>query len=368
MQQDSESNIASDEFSQQAPPSASASASSSAPACNSGDNNGTEQESLLAKRRSIKKLMNDQSLSEKDRRLSIQALMNGSTASSYSNQCSFGSTVTASTSRSSITSMDLGQNSIAASEEEIMSCVHYEAKCNIVAPCCNRVFGCRVCHDEMTPEGHPAMDRFKVREVVCKECHTRQERSNQCIKCKIIFAEYHCNLCNIWMDLTKEPFHCDKCGICRVGGHQNFRHCDECCMCIAIALYDTHSCLKDKYKNSCPVCREDMHTSRLAAQDLPCGHAIHSHCLRNLASFDYRCPICKKSVMDHEMMHDSWERRAQDIAMQPMPDDLKRKVTILCNDCEMRSEDQDWHFLGARCPGCASFNTVVDTASAATNR
>jgi len=295
--------------------------------------------------------------------------MNGSSTSSYNKSCSFGSSSTAATfsasSRStSIASMDLGQSSnichVVPSEEAIMSCVHYEAKCNIVAPCCNRVFGCRVCHDEMTPENHPPMDRYKVREVVCKECNTRQTRSNQCIKCKITFAEYHCNLCNIWMDLAKEPFHCHECGFCRVGGQANFRHCDECCMCIAITLYETHSCLKDKYKNSCPVCREDMHTSRLAAQDLPCGHAIHSHCLRNLASFDYRCPICKKSVMDQATMHESWERRAQDIAMQPMPDDLKRKVTILCNDCERRSEDQDWHFLGARCPGCASFNTVVE--------
>ena len=197
--------------------------------------------------------------------------------------------------------------------------------------------------------------------------HSISSFSNQCIKCKITLSEYHCNLCNIWMDLSKQPFHCDKCGICRVGGSDNFKHCDTCGMCISNALYENHNCLKDKYRNNCPICHEDMHTSRLAAQDLPCGHVMHVHCLRSLAGFDYRCPICKKSVMTYEDMHETWERRAIDIAQQPMPNDLKKKVTILCNDCEIRSEDQDWHFLGMRCPGCKSFNTVVDAAANTTS-
>ena len=46
--------------------------------------------------------------------------------------------------------------------------------------------------------------------------------------------------------------------------------------------------MKDKYRNNCPVCREDMFSSRQSPQDLPCGHAIHAHCFRNLAGFDYR--------------------------------------------------------------------------------
>ena len=163
------------------------------------DSDGKERDDLVAKRRSIKKLMRDASLSEKDRRLKIQALMDGSSNSSSSSLTTaslstLGSnpgSVTGSfqlsgtmnsmgSSARSVLSLDLGHNSlsnISASEEAIMSCVHYEAKCNIVAPCCNRVFGCRVCHDEMTPQDHPAMDRFQVREVVCKECHTRQDRS-----------------------------------------------------------------------------------------------------------------------------------------------------------------------------------------------
>jgi RING finger and CHY zinc finger domain-containing protein 1 len=131
-------------------------------------------------------------------------------------------------------------------------------------------------------------------------------------------------------------------------------------MCIAASVYQTHFCLKAKYKNNCPVCHDDMFSSRQAPQDLPCGHAIHAHCFRKLAGFDYRCPICKKTVVSQQSMSAAWEARARDIADHPMPPDLQRVVDIICNDCENRSSQQQWHFLGIQCPRCSSFNTVVE--------
>lgn len=162
------------------------------------------------------------------------------------------------------------------------------------------------------------------------------------------------------MSLSKKPFHCELCGFCRVGGQSNFRHCEKCCMCISINVYNDHNCLKDKYKNNCPVCREDMFSSRQSPQDLPCGHAIHAHCFRKLAGFDYRCPICKKTAVSQESMAAAWSARARDIAMQPMPEDLIRIVSIMCNDCEKKSDNLSWHFLGVQCPKCDSFNTALD--------
>ena len=114
------------------------------------------------------------------------------------------------------------------------------------------------------------------------------------------------------------------------------------------------------FRNNCPVCREDMFSSRQSPQDLPCGHAIHAHCFRKLAGFDYRCPICKKTVVSQQSMAAAWATRARDIEMQPMPSDLARVVNIQCNDCETRSENRNWHFLGVQCPHCTSFNTVVE--------
>jgi RING finger/CHY zinc finger protein 1 len=159
---------------------------------------------------------------------------------------------------------------------------------------------------------------------------------------------------------SKKPFHCVQCGFCRVGGVEAFRHCQQCCMCISVSVFDTHQCFKDKYKNNCPVCREDMFSSRQSPQDLPCGHAIHAHCFRKLAGFDYRCPICKKTVVSQQSMAAAWEARARDIAEHPMPADLQRIVDIMCNDCEAKSPRRQWHFLGIQCPDCNSFNTVVE--------
>lgn len=88
-------------------------------------------------------------------------------------------------------------------------CSHYERNCTIIAPCCGAAFGCRICHDDcpvlppkinnggkryhrsaslpssftdMGPkedpvdpnETHHNIDRFAIREVICRECFTRQ--------------------------------------------------------------------------------------------------------------------------------------------------------------------------------------------------
>mmetsp|Transcript_12071 Transcript_12071/g.18524 ORF Transcript_12071/g.18524 Transcript_12071/m.18524 type:complete len:388 (+) Transcript_12071:186-1349(+) len=293
-----------------------------------------EEDAAVAKRRAIQSILRDTSLSEEERRQRIQSLMSG------------GRTAPA------------PAPAVPAGVMEEESCVHYERNCSIVAPCCGRVYGCRVCHDELS--GHAPLNRFEIREVVCRQCQTRQPASNNCISCGIQFGEYHCGICNLWMARSKKPFHCMECGFCRVGGVESFRHCTECCMCISVNVFNTHNCFKDKYKNNCPVCREDMFSSRQSPQDLPCGHAIHAHCFRKLAGFDYRCPICKKTVVSQQSMAAAWEARARDIAEQPMPADLQRVVDIMCNDCETKSHQRQWHFLGVQCPSCNSFNTVVE--------
>jgi len=342
-----------------------------------------EEDAAIARRRAIQNIMRDTSLSEQEKRMRIQGLMSGNRLE-----------------------VAPPPAPVIAAPEANAACVHYERNCNIVAPCCKRIFGCRICHDELTESGHPPMNRFLIREVVCKNCNTQQQASNQCINCQTVFGEYHCSICNLWMSMVrvmavlrmlqiigfricanlmrallrfatffadvltdsvsinqlqaKKPFHCDQCGFCRVGGVESFRHCNECCMCIAVTVFETHQCFKDKYKNNCPVCREDMFSSRQSPQDLPCGHAIHAHCFRKLAGFDYRCPICKKTVVSQQSMAAAWEARARDIAEHPMPADLQRIVDIMCNDCESKSTHRQWHFLGIQCPRCSSFNTVVE--------
>lgn len=216
-------------------------------------------------------------------------------------------------------------------------------------------------HEEET---HHNIDRFAIKEVICRKCYTRQSsKSNKCVKCNIQFGEYHCNICNLWMSAEEEPYHCADCGFCRVGGRENFRHCQDCGMCIDALLFDDHNCKTGKYMSNCPVCQEDLFSSRFASHEMPCGHAIHWHCFRELTSFDTRCPVCKKTAETREQMAPTWSAMAMGIALQPVPPDLARVVTILCNDCEEHDVDRRWHFLGVQCLKCSSFNTTVESTT-----
>jgi hypothetical protein len=85
-------------------------------------------------------------------------------------------------------------------------CSHYERQCTIISPCCGMTFGCRICHDDcpsLPPkinnggrkfhrsaslpssftsmdephpqeDAHHEIDRFSIREIICRECFTRQ--------------------------------------------------------------------------------------------------------------------------------------------------------------------------------------------------
>lgn len=102
-------------------------------------------------------------------------------------------------------------------EQSRPNCEHYDRNCTLIAPCCGLAFGCRICHDECPAlpkplalrqgmddnmlverledmqskqkmerrrsmpidleeddENHHGIDRFAVREVICRSCYTRQ--------------------------------------------------------------------------------------------------------------------------------------------------------------------------------------------------
>ena len=114
-----------------------------------------EEDAAVARRRAIQAIMRDNSISDQEKRMRIQNLMSG------------GRTEVAPPAASVLPTPEGGNS----------ACVHYERNCNVIAPCCGRAFGCRICHDELSPPGHPPMNRFMVREVVCKLCNTRQAAS-----------------------------------------------------------------------------------------------------------------------------------------------------------------------------------------------
>ena len=189
------------------------------------------------RRASIKAIMADKSIPEHERRRSIQHLMDGRRSSlgaggavtpdsdvSYS-YSSTGNNYTANSGHDfiqsqSIPSADLLQESFSSftatgplcndqtkrMELTRPECVHYARNCTMIAPCCGAAFGCRICHDECpvlppkisvqhvrrryprssslpssftgmnhAPEDtHHTIDRFAVKEVICRLCFTRQ--------------------------------------------------------------------------------------------------------------------------------------------------------------------------------------------------
>ena len=51
-----------------------------------------------------------------------------------------------------------------------------------------------------------------------------------------------------------------------------------------------------------------------------------------------------------------WASYKHTIACQPMPDEYKRDVDILCYDCGKECKTS-LHFIGMECSHCGSFNT-----------
>lgn len=163
------------------------------------------------------------------------------------------------------------------------------------------------------------MNRHEVKEVKCMNCDTIQPSQQNCKQCGIEFAGYFCSVCNLFDNdwQKKQIYHCEKCGICRVGGNENFFHCDNCQCCLSIAMKDNHQCIMGKLKQDCPVCMEDLHTSTKSSIFMRCGHVMHRQCFNGLVKNDQiACPLCKKSIIDPKEFEAHMDLQ---IALTPMP-------------------------------------------------
>jgi len=236
-------------------------------------------------------------------------------------------------------------------------CEHYKRKCKLIMPCCNKEFSCRLCHDtEMYDNNNDfkkahklGNNRFKIKEVICENCNTRQKKNKKCINCGLIFGYYFCDICNLFDDVDKKQYHCYKCGFCRVGGKENFKHCDKCNLCININ--QKHNCSR---LGNCPICLEDLQSSRKSLYFLKCNHTLHYECFAEYIKSNYKCPLCLKSMVD---MTNYFNNLENEINNTPLPEEYKDKyVNIICNDCQKKSSSK-FHFIGIKCNNCSSYNT-----------
>ena len=241
-------------------------------------------------------------------------------------------------------------------------CPHYRRRCMLVAPCCDRAFPCRFCHDESDDAQTcgETLDRKAVAELVCTDCGLRQAVAETCAGCNVRFGAYACLECRFFDDDLEKNlyFHCDECGICRRGGRENWVHCDTCGTCLTA---DHAPCVERKLDVNCPVCFDRLFDSTQPVCVLHCGHPIHRECmaemLRNPSGPVPRCPMCCRTLLPPGPDRDDlWARLRLALIETPMPPEATRPVVARCNDCGAKFDASFHAFELYECTGCGGFN------------
>ncbi|KAL8118259.1 zinc finger protein BRUTUS-like At1g74770 [Apium graveolens] len=235
-------------------------------------------------------------------------------------------------------------------------CKHYKRNCKLVSACCNKLYTCRVCHDDVADH---TMDRKATAQMMCMRCLIIQPVGATCStpSCqKLSMARYYCSICKFFDD-EREIYHCPYCNLCRLGKGLgiDYFHCMNCNACMSRSL-SVHICREKCFEDFCPICHEFIFSSSLPIKALQCGHLMHSACFQAYTCSYYTCPICSKSLGDMQVYFGMLDAL---LAEEKVPSEhAGRTQVILCNDCEKRG-DSPFHWLYHKCPHCGSFNTRV---------
>ena len=104
-------------------------------------------------------------------------------------------------------------------------CVHYKRNVKLQCSACHRWYTCRFCHDAV--EDH-SLNRRDTKNMLCMLCGCAQPAAEECKDCGVRGAWYYCGICKLWDDdPLKSIYHCNDCGICRIGQGlgKDFYHC-----------------------------------------------------------------------------------------------------------------------------------------------
>ena len=116
-------------------------------------------------------------------------------------------------------------------ELRAFGCAHYKRNIKLQCSACNRWYTCRFCHD--AEEDH-MLNRKETKNMLCMLCGCAQPASEACSLCGERGAWYYCDVCKLWDDdPQKSIYHCNDCGICRVGQGlgKDFFHCKVSTIC-----------------------------------------------------------------------------------------------------------------------------------------
>ncbi|KAG2321919.1 hypothetical protein Bca52824_015132 [Brassica carinata] len=213
----------------------------------------------------------------------------------------------------------------------------------ILAPCCDQLFTCIQCHDE--EDDHSMM---------CMKCFLIQPIGASCsnTSCKLSMGEYFCKICKLYDD-ERSIYHCPYCNLCRVGEGLgiDYFHCMKCNACMSCSLTE-HVCWDNWLEVDCPICHENIFTSRTMVKPLPCGHLMHSTCFHEYTRSHYTCPVCSKSVGDMKVYFKMLDAL---LAKEKMSDEYANKTQVICG----RKGDAPYHWLYHRCTSCSSYNSKL---------
>ncbi|KAB1216691.1 putative RING finger protein C2F3.16 [Morella rubra] len=233
-------------------------------------------------------------------------------------------------------------------------CKHYKRNCKLFASCCNQLYACIRCHDEVADH---TLDRKSITKMMCMKCLKIQPIGPTCstVSCdNFSMARYYCKICKLFDD-GREIYHCPYCNLCRLGKGLgiDYFHCMNCNACMSRSL-SAHICREKCLEDNCPICHEYIFTSSSPVKALPCGHLMHSTCFQDYTCIHYTCPICSKSLGDMQVYFRMLDAM---LAEEKIPDEYAgRTQVILCNDCEKRGA-APFHWLYHKCSFCGSYNT-----------
>ncbi|CAK7322900.1 unnamed protein product [Dovyalis caffra] len=86
------------------------------------------------------------------------------------------------------------------SPEPILGCKHYKRNCKLVVPCCNKLYTCIRCHDELADH---STDRRTITKMMCMKCLIIQPIREACstVSCNnLSMGRYYCRICKLFDD------------------------------------------------------------------------------------------------------------------------------------------------------------------------
>ena len=172
-------------------------------------------------------------------------------------------------------------------------CEHYQRHCRVRFPCCMPFYPCHRCHNISKACDNEEAKACHATHLKCNHCQHEQEigeDSAKCRKCGGKMSAYFSSTCKHFTSVDKNPYHCNKCGICRIHQDKSF-HCEVCNVCLDKRLEGNHKCRPDSGHDECCICLEDAFSG---CQILPCSHKVHRECAIAMIQNGIRtCPICR---------------------------------------------------------------------------